>query len=94
VAAAIGVAVLGTISEDQTRTQLAAGHTVKDALWSGYNLAFIVAASSVALALLLSTVLLRKDRSGLWSGGVVEHAGIAGDVVNELPLSVPAGADQ
>jgi hypothetical protein len=94
VAAAIGVAVLGTISEDQTRTQLAAGHTVKDSLWSGYNLAFIVAASSVALALLLSTVLLRKDRSGLSSGGVIEHSGIAGDVVDELPLSVPAGADQ
>jgi hypothetical protein len=24
----------------------------------------------------------------------VEHSGIAGDVVDELPLSVPAGADQ
>ncbi|HWF23504.1 MAG TPA: MFS transporter [Acidimicrobiales bacterium] len=94
VAAAIGVAVLGTISEDQTRSQLAAGHTTKDALWSGYNLAFVVAASSVAVALLLSTVLLRRDRSDSSVGAVVEHSGIAGDVVDELPLSVPAAADQ
>ena len=92
VAAAIGVAVLGTISQDRTSSQLAAGHPAKSALWSGYNLAFVVAACSVAVALLLSTVLLRRDTAGSSSGGVVEHSGIAGDVIDELPLSVPAAA--
>jgi EmrB/QacA subfamily drug resistance transporter len=91
VAAAIGVAVLGTISQDRTSSQLAAGHPAKAALLSGYNLAFVIAASSVAMALLLSAVLLRRDTSGLSAGSTVEHSGIAGDVVDELPIGVPAG---
>jgi MFS family permease len=94
VAAAIGVAVLGTISEDRTSSQLAAGHPAKAALLSGYTLAFVVAASSVAVALLLSTVLLRRDRSDPSPGGVVEHSGMTGEVVEELPFSVPAAAEQ
>jgi EmrB/QacA subfamily drug resistance transporter len=94
VAAAIGVAVLGTISEDRTSSQLAAGHPAKAALLSGYTLAFVVAASSVAVALLLSTVLLRRDRSDPSPGGVIEHSGMTGDVVEELPFSVPAAAEQ
>ena len=48
----------------------------------------------LAVALLLSTVLLKRDRSDSSYPGPVEHSGIAGDVVDELPLSVPAGVDQ
>ena len=91
VAAAIGVAVLATISQDRTSSQLAAGHPAKAALLSGYTLAFVVAACSVGVSLILAIVLLPRDKAGSYVGGPVEHSGIAGDVVDELPLSIPAG---
>jgi MFS family permease len=92
VAAAIGVAVLGTISQSRTSSQLAAGHPAKAALLSGYTLAFVVAASSVALALLLSTFLLRSDRRSSTGQVDGEHSGIAGDVIDDSPLVVSAMA--
>ena len=90
VAAAIGVAVLGTLSQSRTASQLAAGHPAKAALQSGYTLAFVVAASSVGLAFLLSTVLLRSDRTPSTDEVHGEFSGIAGDVINDSPLVVSA----
>jgi ABC-type spermidine/putrescine transport system permease subunit II len=62
VAGAIGVAVLGTISTEHTRTLVAHDHPLAGALTSGYHLAFLVAAGAVAAGILVSIVLLRPRR--------------------------------
>ncbi len=56
---AIGLAVLGTISTDHARSLVADGHPVPSALTSGYQLAFLVGASCVALGAVLAYVMLR-----------------------------------
>jgi EmrB/QacA subfamily drug resistance transporter len=90
VAAAIGVAVLGTISESRTSSQLAAGHPAPAALLSGYTLAFVVAASCVGVGLILSTVLLRRDdRRAPAKEMAAEQSGSAGDVIEESPVGHP-----
>ena len=59
---AIGLAVLGTISTDHARSLSADGHSLPDALTSGYQLAFLVGAACVALGAALAFVLLRDAR--------------------------------
>jgi Na+/melibiose symporter-like transporter len=56
---AIGLAVLGTISTDHARSLVAHGHSLPSALTSGYQLAFLVGASCVALGAVLAFVMLR-----------------------------------
>jgi EmrB/QacA subfamily drug resistance transporter len=56
VSAAIGVAVLGTLSSERTRSLLAAGHAPSSALLDGYRLAFVVASGCVAAAILAAVV--------------------------------------
>ena len=62
VSGALGVAVLGTISADHTRALIAAGSPLAGALTSGYHVAFLVAAASVGVGMLVSVVLLRPSR--------------------------------
>jgi EmrB/QacA subfamily drug resistance transporter len=62
-AGAIGLAALGTIAEDRSRSLLAAGHDVVNALADGYRLALVIAAACVLLGLALSPLLLRTKES-------------------------------
>jgi EmrB/QacA subfamily drug resistance transporter len=62
-AGAIGLAALGTIAENQSRSLLAAGHDMINALADGYRLALLIAAACVLLAILLAPILLRAKES-------------------------------
>jgi len=62
IAGALGVAVLGTVSSDHTRTLSALGRPLPAALTGGYHLAFDVAAGCVAAGVLVAIVLLRAPR--------------------------------
>jgi len=59
IAAAIGLAALGTISADHTRGLLAQGYSTAASLTGGYELALTIAAGSVAAGILATLVLLR-----------------------------------
>jgi Major Facilitator Superfamily len=61
-ASAIGIAVLGTVSDDRTRTLTARGLDQTEALLGGYRLAFEVGAGCAAAALLVALVALRVPR--------------------------------
>ena len=56
---AIGLATLGTIATDHTKTLSASGHTLASALTGGYHLAYVVAAICVAGGILASFLVLR-----------------------------------
>jgi EmrB/QacA subfamily drug resistance transporter len=62
VAAALGLAVLGTLSADHAQSLRAAGHSATDALLSGYHLAIYVAAGTVVVGIVLAAVQLRPRR--------------------------------
>ncbi len=62
VSAAIGVAVLGTVSADRTRTLLARGSGLDHALLSGYQLAFRIGAGCVVVALVAAVLGVRAPR--------------------------------
>ncbi|GAC1528908.1 MAG: MFS transporter [Thermoleophilaceae bacterium] len=64
-AAALGVAVLGTLAASRTKHLLAAGHSSQDALTSGFHLAFFAAATSVLVGLALAVFALRPSTSRL-----------------------------
>src|SRR5712691_10717048 len=60
VGAALGLAALGTVSTDYSRTLLAQGQSVVGALAGGYQLGFAIAAACVAIALVIVIVALRS----------------------------------
>ena len=60
VGAALGLAALGTISADHSRSLAAQGASVVSALTGGYQLGFAIAAVCVAAALVLVVVVLRS----------------------------------
>jgi EmrB/QacA subfamily drug resistance transporter len=62
VSAAIGVAVLGTVSTDHTRTLLAHGLGLDHALLGGYQLAFRIGAGCVFVALVAAVLWVRSPR--------------------------------
>jgi EmrB/QacA subfamily drug resistance transporter len=62
-AGAIGLAALGTIAENHSKSLLAAGHDMISALASGYQLALLIAGCSVVLGLILGPILLRTKES-------------------------------
>jgi EmrB/QacA subfamily drug resistance transporter len=62
-AGAIGLAALGTIAENRSKSLLAAGHDVVNALADGYRLALLLAAACVVIGLVLAPILLRTDES-------------------------------
>ena len=61
-AAAIGVAVLGTVASDRTRTLTAHGRPHIAALLGGYHLAFLVALGCAGVAILAAAATLRQPR--------------------------------
>jgi EmrB/QacA subfamily drug resistance transporter len=70
VAGALGVAVLGTIATDRSKTLATLGHSLPSALTGGYRLGFVVAAAFALAALLVALAVLRppssskKERAG------------------------------
>jgi EmrB/QacA subfamily drug resistance transporter len=60
VSAVLSVAILGAVSTGHTASLLASGSSAVDALDSGYRLAFVVAMSSVVVAIVLGSFLLRR----------------------------------
>jgi EmrB/QacA subfamily drug resistance transporter len=60
ISAALGLAVLGTIAAGQTGRLADHGETAVNALSGGYQLAFVVAAASVAVALLVAALWVRR----------------------------------
>jgi EmrB/QacA subfamily drug resistance transporter len=57
---ALGLAVLSTIAANQTKASLSAHHGITTSLISGYHLAFIIGASTVAVGAALALTLLRS----------------------------------
>ena len=62
-AGAIGLAALGTIAANRSKSLLAAGHDVINALAGGYQLALFIAACCVVLGIVLAPILLRTKES-------------------------------
>ena len=60
-AGAVGLAALSTIAANRSKALLAAGHDLTSALTNGYQLALLIAAGCVLLALALSPFLLRTS---------------------------------
>jgi EmrB/QacA subfamily drug resistance transporter len=59
VGAAFGLAALGTIATDHSRTLIAQGNSIAGALTSGYQLGFGIAAACVAIGFVIVVVVLR-----------------------------------
>jgi EmrB/QacA subfamily drug resistance transporter len=63
-AAALGVAVLGTIATERTKSVLSGGHTaVNAALVDGYRLAFALGGVAVAIGIVIAAAILRTPRA-------------------------------
>jgi MFS family permease len=62
---AIGLASLGTIATDHTRALAASGHPLSVALTGGYHLAYVVAATCVALGIVAAFLVLRPPAASL-----------------------------
>ncbi len=62
-AGAIGLAALGTIAANQSKSLLASGHDLITALADGYRLALLIAAACVMLGIVLTPILLRTKES-------------------------------
>ncbi len=62
---AIGLATLGTIATDHSKSLLADGHSLSSALTGGYHLAYLVAAVCVALGIVAALIVLRPPRASL-----------------------------
>jgi EmrB/QacA subfamily drug resistance transporter len=56
---AIGLATLGTIATDHTKSLTASGHGALEALTGGYHVAYLVGAAAVGFGILAATLLLR-----------------------------------
>ncbi len=59
VAGALGLAVLGTIATNHTRTLEAGGHTIASSLVGGYHLAFAIGVGSIAVGIVIALAVLR-----------------------------------
>jgi MFS family permease len=62
IAAALGLAVLGTLAADHTRALAADGHSQIGALLGGYHLAFVVGAVAVGIGVIVTLLKLRDPR--------------------------------
>jgi hypothetical protein len=63
IGAALGLAAIGTVATDRSRGLMDGGSTLRSALTGGYELAFVLAALSVALGLSIVTTVLRPAPS-------------------------------
>ena len=59
-AAALGLAVLGSLASDRTAALVAQGNALKDSLTDGYHFAYMLAAVCVGVGLLAAQVVLRS----------------------------------
>jgi predicted MFS family arabinose efflux permease len=62
VGAALGLAVLATVSATRTESLLTEGEAMNEALTGGYRLAFIIAAGLVVAAIAVAAAVLRPER--------------------------------
>jgi len=62
---AIGLATLGTIATNHTKSLAASGHSLPAALTGGYHLAYLVAAACVTVGVLATLVLLGPPSSAI-----------------------------
>jgi EmrB/QacA subfamily drug resistance transporter len=76
VGAALGLAVLATLSTTRTASLRAAGDAAPSALTSGYHLAFTIAVALVVAALALAVTLLRTDASPTPSASADDVRGV------------------
>jgi EmrB/QacA subfamily drug resistance transporter len=75
---AIGLATLGTIATDHTKTLSAQGYSLGSALTGGYHLSYVVGAAAVAVGILAALLLLRTPPRGLaQETGADAEAGVA-----------------
>ena len=58
ISASLGLAALGAIAADRTKTLAAAGHSATSALTGGYDLAFLIGAGLVAVGVVVAIVVL------------------------------------
>ena len=70
----VGLAAVGTISTTHTTGLVAAGIPVQAALTSGYQLAFLIAAASVAAGVLVILAVLRPGGSHVAERARLEEA--------------------
>ena len=59
VSGALGLAVLGTVATNHSKTLLAQGHGATASLLGGYHLAFLVGAGSAVVGIITALVVLR-----------------------------------
>ncbi len=62
---AIGLASLGTVATDHTKTLSASGHSLAQALTGGYHLAYVVAAICVAIGIVAAFAILRPPTASV-----------------------------
>jgi hypothetical protein len=60
IAAAIGVAALGTVAASRTKVLAASGDAHLQALTGGFHLAWVIGAGAVTIGLLIALALLRR----------------------------------
>jgi MFS family permease len=88
---AIGLAALGTIATDHTKTLAAAGNALPSALTGGYHLAYIVAASCVGLGILAALLILRPPAGTVAQEVDVEEERMSSELLGALePVAQPA----
>jgi EmrB/QacA subfamily drug resistance transporter len=63
ISAAVGLAVLATVSTHRANTLLEQGHSLPSALTGGYHLAFLVGAGCTAVGVVIALVVLRDQSS-------------------------------
>jgi sugar phosphate permease len=63
VGGALGLAILATLASSRTDELLAGGDSTASALTGGYQLAFIVAAGLVAVAVVIALTVLRSEQA-------------------------------
>jgi EmrB/QacA subfamily drug resistance transporter len=85
---AIGLATLGTIATDHTKALTTSGHALNSALTGGYHLAYIVAASCVALGILAAFLILRPPAGTV--AQVTEEAEYEHELAGATSELVPA----
>jgi MFS family permease len=80
---AIGLATLGTIATDHSKTLSAQGESVASALAGGYHLAYVVGAAAVAVGIVAALALLRTPPRVVAqeAGAGSEAAGTAEELV-------------
>ena len=82
---AIGLATLGTIAADHTKSLTAAGHSLDSALIGGYHLAYMVAAAFVAVGIVAALVILRPPAAAAQETDAVSES--AGAQLGALDLA-------